>query len=193
MVDVASFRVHALAEPEEIVIPDNTGRASSSDSQKPVLVAPAPHTRTTLKNPSSLTTRAIKRAPVKAKRKNVEPRQDGIFKRFTLLVVGYIKKNSSGPEENLPLFQLMLNMISVLLKTMSSMRFRVSMWHALSMKDVPDLTKMTTNRHLTRSDVFQAVWLKQHSLIVNLTTYQRSQLAGVHHTLSSSMSHKLKP
>lgn len=92
MVDVASFRVHALAEPEEIVIPDNTGRASSSDSQKPVLVAPAPHTRTTLKNPSSLTTRAIKRAPVKAKRKNVEPRQDGIFKRFTLLVVGYIKE-----------------------------------------------------------------------------------------------------
>ncbi|WFZ86456.1 MobA/MobL family protein [Citrobacter freundii] len=91
VVDVASFRVHALAEPEEIVIPDNTGRASSSDSQKPVLVAPAPHTRTTLKNPSSLTTRAIKRAPVKAKRKNVEPRQDGIFKRFTLLVVGYIK------------------------------------------------------------------------------------------------------
>ncbi|MEH5627907.1 MobQ family relaxase [Citrobacter freundii] len=91
VVDVASLRVHALAEPEEIVIPDNTGRASSSDSQKPVLVAPAPHTRTTLKNPSSLTTRAIKRAPVKAKRKNVEPRQDGIFKRFTLLVVGYIK------------------------------------------------------------------------------------------------------
>lgn len=27
-----------------------------------------------------------------AKRKNVEPRQDGIFKRFTLLVVGYIKE-----------------------------------------------------------------------------------------------------
>lgn len=92
VVDVASFRVHALAEPEEIVIPDNTGRASSSDSKKPVLVAPAPHTRTTLKNPSSLTSRAIKRAPVKAKRKNVEPRQDGIFKRFTLLVVGYIKE-----------------------------------------------------------------------------------------------------
>ena len=91
VVDVASFRVHALAEPEEIVIPDITGRASSTGSQKPVLVAPAPHTRTTLKNPSSLTTRAIKRAPVKAKRKNVEPRQDGIFKRFTLLVVGYIK------------------------------------------------------------------------------------------------------
>jgi len=92
VVDVASFTVHALSKPEEIVIPDNTGKASSSDTQKPVLVAPAPHTRTTLKNPSSSTTRAIKRAPVKAKRKHVEPRQDGIFKRFTLLVVGYIKE-----------------------------------------------------------------------------------------------------
>lgn len=92
VVDVASFTVHALAEPEEIVIPDNTGRASSSDSQKPVLVAPAPHTRTTLKNPSSSTTRAIKRAPVKAKRKTVEPRQTGVFKRFTLLVAGYIRE-----------------------------------------------------------------------------------------------------
>ncbi|HEI9929917.1 MobQ family relaxase [Citrobacter freundii] len=92
VVDVASFRVHALAEPEEIVIPDNTGRASSSDSQKPVLVAPAPHTRTTLKNQSSSTARVNKRAPVKVKRKTVEPRQTGVFKRFTLLVAGYIRE-----------------------------------------------------------------------------------------------------
>lgn len=92
VVDVASFTVHALAEPEEIVIPDNTGRASSSDSQKPVLVAPAPHTRTTLKNQSSSTARVNKRAPVKVKRKTVEPRQTGVFKRFTLLVAGYIRE-----------------------------------------------------------------------------------------------------
>ncbi|HII3248203.1 TPA: MobQ family relaxase [Enterobacter kobei] len=92
VVDVASFTVHALAEPEEIVIPDNTGRASSSDSQKPVLVAPAPHTRTTLKNPSSSTARANKRAPVKVKRRKVEPCQSGVFKRFTLLVVDYIRE-----------------------------------------------------------------------------------------------------
>lgn len=92
VVDVASFTVHALAEPEEIVIPDNTGKASSSDSQKPVLVAPVPHTRTTLKTPSSSTARALKRAPVKVKRRKVEPRQTGVFKRFTLLVVGYIKE-----------------------------------------------------------------------------------------------------
>lgn len=92
VVDVASFRVHALAEPAEIVIPDNTGRASSTGSQKPVLVAPAPHTRTTLKTPSSSTARAPKRAPVKSKRKQVKPRQDGIFKRFTLLVADYIRE-----------------------------------------------------------------------------------------------------
>lgn len=92
VVDVASFRVHALAEPEEIVIPDNTGRASSTGSQKPVLVAPAPRTRTTLKTPSSSTARALKRAPVKVKRKKVEPRQSGVFKRFTLLVVDYIRE-----------------------------------------------------------------------------------------------------
>ncbi|WP_345769321.1 MobQ family relaxase [Citrobacter amalonaticus] len=92
VVDVASFTVHALAEPGEIVIPDNTGRASSSDSQKPVLVAPAPHTRTTLKNQSSSTARVNKRAPVKVKRKTVEPRQTGVFKRFTLLVAGYIRE-----------------------------------------------------------------------------------------------------
>ncbi|MEI2351388.1 MobQ family relaxase [Klebsiella pneumoniae] len=92
VVDVASFRVHALAEPEEIVIPDNTGRASSTGSQKPVLVAPAPHTRIKLKTLSSSTAKAPKRAPVKSKRKQVKPRQDGIFKRFTLLVVDYIRE-----------------------------------------------------------------------------------------------------
>jgi len=92
VVDVASFRVHALAEPEEIVIPDNTGRASSSDSIKPVLVAPAPHTHTTLKTPSSSTARALTRAPVNVKRTKVEPRQSGVFRRFTLLVVDYIRE-----------------------------------------------------------------------------------------------------
>ena len=92
VVDVASFRVHALAEPEESVIPDNTGRASSTGSQKHVLVAPAPHTRTTLKTPSSSTVRALKRAPVKVKRKKVEPHQTGVFKRFTLLLVDYIRE-----------------------------------------------------------------------------------------------------
>ncbi|WJW96171.1 MobQ family relaxase [Enterobacter pseudoroggenkampii] len=92
VVDVASFTVHALAEPEEIVIPDNTGRASSIGSQKPVLVAPAPHTRIKLKTLSSSTAKALKRAPVKSKRKQVKPRQDGIFKRFTSLLVDYIKE-----------------------------------------------------------------------------------------------------
>ncbi|MBJ9830462.1 MobA/MobL family protein [Citrobacter freundii] len=92
VVDVASFRVHALAEPEEIVIPDNTGKGSSTGSQKPVLVTPASHKRTKLKAPSSSTTRAVKRALAKSKRKQVKPRQSGMFKRFTLLVVDYLRE-----------------------------------------------------------------------------------------------------
>lgn len=92
VVDVASFRVHALAEPEEIVIPDNTAKGSSTGSQKPVLVAPASHTRTKLKAPSSSTARTLKRAPAKSKRKQVKPRQSGMFKRFTLLVVDYLRE-----------------------------------------------------------------------------------------------------
>ncbi|MBN3066351.1 conjugal transfer protein, partial [Pectobacterium aquaticum] len=67
-------------------------QSSSSEGQKPVLVAPAPHTRTKLKTSSSPTARAVKRATVKSKRKQVKPRQDGVFKRFTLLVVEYIKE-----------------------------------------------------------------------------------------------------
>lgn len=124
-------------------------------TRKPVLVAPAPHTRTTLKNQSSSTARVNKRAPVKVKRKTVEPRQTGVFKRFTLLVAGYIREKFVWARRKPSLFQLMLNMISVLLKTMSLMRFRASMCHALSMKDVPDLTRMTINQHLMRSGVSQ--------------------------------------
>lgn len=59
--------------------------------KSPVLVAPAPHTCTKLKTPSSSTTRAIKCAPVNSKKKLVKSRQNRIFKRFTILVVEYIK------------------------------------------------------------------------------------------------------
>lgn len=62
----------------------------SSEGQKPVLIAPAPHTRTRLKTPS--TARAVKHAPVKSKRKQVKPRQNEIFKPFTLLVADYIRE-----------------------------------------------------------------------------------------------------
>lgn len=44
VVDVRSFTVAALAEPEEIVLPETRSCSSSSEAQKPVLVAPAPHT-----------------------------------------------------------------------------------------------------------------------------------------------------
>ncbi|GKV80625.1 hypothetical protein PEC106664_13990 [Pectobacterium carotovorum subsp. carotovorum] len=101
VVDLRSFIVSEMPEPVEIVLPEiqprtefyETGsQSASSESQKPVLVAPAPHTRTNLKPPSSPTARAGKRAPVKSKRTQVKPRQSGVFKRFTLLVVEYIRE-----------------------------------------------------------------------------------------------------
>ncbi|GKW26715.1 hypothetical protein PEC311524_43090 [Pectobacterium carotovorum subsp. carotovorum] len=97
VVDLRSFTVSEMPEPVEIVLPEiqprtefsETGSQSSSAAgQKPVLVAPTPHTRT----PSSSTPRALKRAPVKSKRKQVKPHQSGVFKRFILLVVEYIKE-----------------------------------------------------------------------------------------------------
>ena len=101
VVDVRSFTVSEMSEPVEIVLPEiqprtefsETGSLSTlSEDQRPVLVAPALHTHTKLKTPSSSTASAVKRAPVKSKRKLAKPRQTGVFKRFTLLVVEYIKE-----------------------------------------------------------------------------------------------------
>lgn len=92
VVDLRSFTVFELPEPVEIVLPETGSQSSSSEEQQPVLVAPAPHTRTKLKTPSSSTTRAVKHAPVKSKWKQVKPRQSDVFTRFTLLVIAYIKE-----------------------------------------------------------------------------------------------------
>lgn len=92
VVDLRSFTVSEMPEPVEIVFPETDSQSASSEGQKPVRVAPAPHTSTKLKTPSSSSARAVKRAPVKSKRKQVKPRQSGVFKRFTLLVIGYIKE-----------------------------------------------------------------------------------------------------
>ncbi|HDF2345978.1 TPA: MobA/MobL family protein [Klebsiella variicola] len=124
VVDVRSFTVAALAEPEEIIIPEIRSSSSNADEQKPVLVAPAPHTRqrgvksyrdktkvskvvagiqpsisvsdsgtnTILKTSSSQNpNRASRSAPERVKRKQAIPRQDNIFKRFTALLVDFIK------------------------------------------------------------------------------------------------------
>ena len=91
VVDLNSFTVSELPEPVEIILTD-TGSQSASEDQKPVLVAPVPHTRTKLKTSSSSTSRAIKRTPVKAKRKQIQPKKESIFKRFTLLVAEFFKE-----------------------------------------------------------------------------------------------------
>ncbi|MBE5204352.1 MobA/MobL family protein [Pectobacterium sp. FL60-S17] len=92
VVDLRSFTVSELPEPVEIILTETGSQSSSSENQRPVLVAPAPHTRTKLKTSPPSTTRAIKRAPVKSKRKQAKPRQSSVFKRFTLLVVEYIRE-----------------------------------------------------------------------------------------------------
>ncbi|MGL3291062.1 MobQ family relaxase [Salmonella enterica] len=120
VIDVRSFTITHLAEPEEIVIPDypattkqqpvlttsepyrrpaaksyrdpnKVSKVSAAGKKSPVLVSPEQNKSTKLKTPSSRKTRAMNRAPM-SKRKQVKPRQNGMFKRFTLLVVGYIKE-----------------------------------------------------------------------------------------------------
>ncbi|ECI6612941.1 conjugal transfer protein [Salmonella enterica subsp. enterica] len=120
VVDVRSFTITHLAEPEEIVIPDypatveqqpamatpstsrkpaaksyrdpnKASQVSSVGKKSPVLVAPEPSKPTKLKTSSAQNTRAMNRAPI-SNRKQIKLRQNGMFKRFTLLVVGYIRE-----------------------------------------------------------------------------------------------------
>lgn len=124
VVDVRSFTIIHLAEPEEMVLPKTHPGASTDENQRPVLVAPAPHTRmrgvksyrdktkvskvvagkkpsvsisdsgtnTILKTFSSQNpNRASRSAPDRVKRKQTTPRQDNIFKRFTALLVDFIR------------------------------------------------------------------------------------------------------
>ena len=124
VVDVRSFTVAALAEPEQIVLPETHSGSSTDENQRPVLVAPAPHTRmrgvksyrdkskvskvaagkkpsvsisdsgtnTILKTSSSQNlNRASRSAPDSKRKHKATPRQDNIFKRFTALLVDFIR------------------------------------------------------------------------------------------------------
>lgn len=124
VVDVRSFTITHLAEPEEIVLPETRSGSSTNETQRPVLVAPAPHTRmrgvksyrdktkvskvvagkkpsvsisdsgsnTILQTSSSQNPNRVSRsAPERVKRKQTIPRQDNIFKRFTALLVDFIR------------------------------------------------------------------------------------------------------
>mgnify|MGYP005921494739 FL=1 len=71
--------------------PNKVSRVSAVGKKSPVLVAPEPTASTKLKTPSLQKTRAMNRAPVRG-RKQTKPRQNGLFKRFTLLIVGYIRE-----------------------------------------------------------------------------------------------------
>ncbi|WFW67438.1 MobQ family relaxase [Citrobacter braakii] len=124
VVDVRSFTITYLAEPEEIILPESRTGSSDAEALKPVLVAPAPHTRargvksyrdkskvskvvagkkpsvsisdsgtnTILKTSSSQNqNRASRSAPERVMRKQTTPHQDNIFKRFTALLVNFIR------------------------------------------------------------------------------------------------------
>ncbi|EJG2189997.1 MobQ family relaxase [Citrobacter europaeus] len=120
VVDVRSFTITHLAEPEEIIIPDYStveeqqpivatpatskrpavksyrnpnkmSKVGMAGEGTPVLVAPESNKSTILKTPSLQNTRAMNRAPM-SNRKQVKPRQNGMFKRFTLLVVSFFKE-----------------------------------------------------------------------------------------------------
>ncbi len=119
-VDVRSFTITHLADPEEIVLPDypatveqqsivatattsrrppvksyrdpnKVSKVNVSGKKSPVLVAPESTASTKLKTPYLQKTRAMNRAPVRS-RKQTKPRQNGLFKHFTLLIVGYIRE-----------------------------------------------------------------------------------------------------
>ncbi|ELO7938135.1 MobA/MobL family protein [Salmonella enterica] len=120
VVDVRSFTITHLAEPEEIVLPDypatekqqpvfttskphrrpavksyrdpnKISKVGMAGEETPVLVAPKPNKSTKLKTPSSQNTRVMNRAPMNS-RKQTKPHQNGLFKRFTLLVMGFFKE-----------------------------------------------------------------------------------------------------
>ncbi|HHK9835503.1 TPA: MobQ family relaxase [Klebsiella pneumoniae] len=124
VVDVRSFTITHLAEPEQIVLPETHSGSSTDENQRPVLVAPAPHTRmrgvksyrdktkvskvvagippsisisdsgtnTILKTSTSQNpNRASRSAPDRARKHKTTPRQDNIFKRFTALLVDFIR------------------------------------------------------------------------------------------------------
>ncbi|EDV0638391.1 conjugal transfer protein [Salmonella enterica subsp. enterica] len=97
VVDVRSFTITHLAEPyrrpavKSYRDPNKVSKVGMAGEGTPVLVAPEPNTSTKLKIPSLQNTRAKNRAPMN-NRKQVKPRQNGMFKRFTLLVVGFFKE-----------------------------------------------------------------------------------------------------
>ncbi|ECN2838622.1 conjugal transfer protein, partial [Salmonella enterica] len=71
--------------------PNKVSKVNVSGKKSPVLIVPEPTASTKLKTPSIQNTRAKNRAPMRS-RKQTKPRQNGLFKRFTLLIVGYIRE-----------------------------------------------------------------------------------------------------
>ncbi|EBR9806086.1 conjugal transfer protein [Salmonella enterica subsp. enterica serovar Schwarzengrund] len=121
VLDVRSFTITHLAEPEEVILldspkaekqqpalgapepyrrpavksyrdPNKSSKVGMAEEETPVLIAPEPYKSTKLKIPYSQHTRASKRAPVKSKRKQVKSHHRGIFRRLTTYIVDFFKE-----------------------------------------------------------------------------------------------------
>jgi hypothetical protein len=81
-------------------------------------------TNTILKTSTSQNpNRASRSAPDRERKHKTTPRQDNIFKRFTTLVIDFSKKNLYGLNQKVKHDPISENMINVLLKTMSLMKY----------------------------------------------------------------------
>jgi len=152
-----------------------------STTSKPSLVIPA-SPRTKLKTPTSPATGAIKRAPVKSKRKRVKARQSGVFKRFTVYIIDFFKEKFVWAKKKpVPVSVDAEHDKRIVENYVFDEVLGIYVSH---MKGAPDLTRMTTSLTRKRSGVFQVALLSQRRLIPILTTSRHYRLRGFRHYTS---------
>ena len=176
VVDVRSFTITHLAEPEEIVIPDfpttekqqlvvfpatsrrpaakpyrdpnKVSKVIAAGKKSPVLVVTEPNKSTKLKIPCSQNTRAMNRAPIHI-RKQTKPRQNGWFKLFTLLVVEFFKERFIWARRETDTIDA--DHDKRIAENYIYDEVLVSLFHAQSLKNAPNLTM--TKHHQKQSSI----------------------------------------
>lgn len=150
--------------------PNKASKVGAAGKKSPVMVAPEPNKSTKLKTLSLQNTRAMNRAPIHI-RKQAKSRQNGLLKRFTLLIVGFLKERFIWAKKKTHTTDADHDKHTG--KTISLMKCCVLMFHVLSSKNAPDLkmtknyqkqSSMATYQIMTRPFVFQ-VDLNRRSLM----------------------------
>lgn len=126
-----------------------------------------------MKTPSLQNTRAVNRAPLHI-RKQTKPRQNGLFKRFTLLIVDFLKERFVWARRKTDTTDA--DHDKRIAENYVFDEVLVSMFHARSLKDALSLTitkhhkkqeSMVTNQILTRLFVSQIVLSKNKRRSIN--------------------------